>query len=165
MRKDADGNITGYQSIIRDVTDKRESEIALAESEKRYRDLYAESKKEKDLYRSLLGSSPDAIVIYDKEGFPVYLNESFSHLFGWTQEELAGRQIPFVEESERETTRALLERVIKRGEAVSMFDTKRRAKDGKILDVCLSVSPYSDHTDQFAGMLVILRDVTARKKG
>ena len=69
----------------------RRAEEALRESEERYKTLYEESKRSEELYSSLLNSSPDPIVIYDLDGHPQYLSDSFVHTFGWTMEELKGK--------------------------------------------------------------------------
>jgi two-component system, sensor histidine kinase and response regulator len=161
--KDRDGNILGYQSIIRDITEKREAERSLAESEQKHKDLYAESKKAEHRYRSLLDCSPDAIVIYDSAGKPIYLNESFTRMFGWALPELQGSQIPFVPESEREATMRTVQRVISQGSTESGIETKRLTRDGRTLEINLSASGYFDDNRAYDGMLVILRDVTAQR--
>jgi two-component system, sensor histidine kinase and response regulator len=161
--KDHEGNILGYQSIIRDITEKREAEKSLAESEQRHKELYAESKKAEHRYRSLLDCSPDAIVIYDAGGKTIYVNNSFTQMFGWTLPELQGKQIPFVPDSEREATVNAVKRVISQGSTGSGLETKRLTRDGRILDISLSASGYFDDAGAYEGMLVILRDVTAQR--
>ncbi len=161
--KDKDGNILGYQSIIRDITEKRKAEEALAESDRKYKELYAESKTAELRYRSLLDCSPDAIVIYDSSGMPTYLNDSFIKMFGWTLSELQDKQIPFVPESERQAAMAGIQRVISEGSSESGCETRRMTKEGKTLHVSLSASGYYDDAGAFDGMLVILRDITPQR--
>ncbi len=145
-----------------EITRKR-SEEKLRESEERYKVLYEESKRREDLYRSLLNSSVDAIVIYDMEGRAKYVNPAFTRIFGWTMEELEGRRIPFLPESERETTMAIIYGLIRDGTPTSGFETKRYTKDGRLLDVSISASRYHDHEGEVEGTLVIIRDITAFK--
>jgi PAS domain S-box-containing protein len=161
--RDCNNTVLGYQGIIRDVTEEREAKKSLAESEQRHRELYAASKKAEQRYRSLLDCSPDAIVIYDAVGTPIYLNQSFTKLFGWTLDELQGKRIPFVPESERALTMAAVERVISQGASESGLETKRLTKDGRVLDISLSASGYFDAGGACEGMLVILRDITAQR--
>ncbi len=154
----------GRRSSNRDISSRRNAEEALAKSEEMYKSLYEEANKAQELYRSLLSSSPDAIVVYDLEGYPLYVNDSFVHMFGWTLEEVSGQRIPFVPDSERIGTGAAVKRVMDTGEALSGFETKRLTKDGGLVDVRLSASQYHDVSGNPLGMLVILRDVTERNK-
>jgi two-component system phosphate regulon sensor histidine kinase PhoR len=126
----------------------------------------AEARKAQELFQGLLNaidSSADAIIIYDLDGSVRYLSNSFVRLFGWTKEELLGKRIPFVPESEREISLALINRLIQTGEPVSGFETRRMTKDGSALDVSISSSRYLDQDGRPVGILVILRDITAWK--
>ncbi len=161
--KDGDGTTQGFQGIIQDITRTREAQEALTASEKKYRELHSQSKKAEDRYRSLLDCSPDAVVMYDTTGRPLYLNESFTKMFGWSLAELEGTQIPFIPQSERMASLAAVQRVISQGATESGIETKRLTKDGRTLDVSLSASGHFDVSQDFEGMLVILRDITARK--
>ncbi len=145
-----------------EITRKR-SEEKLRESEERHKILYEESKRREDLYRSLLNSSVDSIAIYDVEGRTKYVNPAFTRIFGWTMEELEGRRIPFLPESEREATMAIIYGLIRDGTPTSGFETKRYTKDGRLLDVSISASRYHDHAGEVEGTLVIIRDITAFK--
>jgi PAS domain S-box-containing protein len=162
--RDSDGNLSESIVIHQDVTERRRSERLLAESEKRFRRLYEETKKAEELYRSLLNSSADAIVIYDMEGNAQYVSPSFTRTFGWTLEELRGRRIPYVPDSEREASMALIRELMRVGASRGDFETRRRTKDGRILHVSISASRYHDHEGNPAGMLAILRDITERKR-
>jgi PAS domain S-box-containing protein len=160
----AGGKFLGRRSSNMDITERKNAEDALRESEERYKSLYEESKRSEELYRSLLNSSPDAIVVYDLQGHPQYVNDSFVRTFGWTFNEIEGKRIPFVPDSEREATMKVVGRIMGDGESVSAFETKRLTKDGRILDVRLSASRFQDFVGHPAGMLVILRNITERKK-
>ena len=151
------GNLAAVEII------RKRSEQQLRESEERYKELYEESKRGEDLYRSLLNSSVDSIAIYDMEGRTKYVNPAFTRIFGWTMEELEGRRIPFLPESEREATMAIIYGLIRDGTPTSGFETKRYTKDGRLLDVSISASRYHDHEGVVEGTLVIIRDITAFK--
>jgi two-component system cell cycle sensor histidine kinase/response regulator CckA len=158
------GKVVSILGIGRDVTERKQTEEALRESEKKYRKLYDESKKSEAIYRSLLHSSADAIVIYDLEGKAKYVSPAFTKIFGWTLEEVEGERIPFLPESEREATMAGIKKIIETGEAIQGFETKRYAKDGRLIDVNISGSRYDDHEGKPAGMLVVLRDTSEKKR-
>ncbi len=153
----------GLISTIMDVSEQVEAQEALQVSEQKYKSLYEESKRQHELYRSLLDSSPDAIVIYDMEGRARYVNDAFARVFGWTIEDVQDQRIPYVLDSEREASMALVEGVIDKGIPCSGFETKRYTKDGRVLDVSLSASRYYDHQGNPGGMLVIVSDITHRK--
>ena len=147
-----------------DVTEMIRAEEKLKESEARYKELYEKAQRAQQLYKSLLESSVDAVVIYDLEGRVVYLNPAFEKIFGWRLEELKGKRIPFVPESEQVATHAKISEIIEKGFPCQEFETKRMTKDGRVLDVSISASLYKDHTGKPAGMLVQLRDITERKR-
>ena len=57
----------------------------------------------------------------------------------------------------------ILER-LKKGERVDHFETKRVTKDGKILDISLTISPVKDNEGKIIGASKIARDITEQKK-
>ncbi len=153
----------GTITTIFDVSARKRAEEALRQSEEKYRKLYEESIRAEEIYRSLLNSSADAIVIYDMQGRVKFLSDSFTKMFGWTLDELRGHRIPYVPASEREVTKARIDGVVNAGIGGSGFETKRFTKDGRVLEMSISASRYHDHEGHPAGMLAILRDITERK--
>ena len=79
-------------------------------------------------------------------------------------EEIEGRTIPFVPESEREATMAVVAGLIRDGTPCSAFESKRLTKDGMLIDVSMSASTYRDHEGKPAGILEILRDIMRRRR-
>ena len=143
-----DGKVVGIRSSATNITEHKRAQARLQESEERH--------------RLLLESSPDPIVVYDMEGRATYINSAFERTFGWSSRELLGKRIDFVPEENWPETRAAIERM-KGGERILSFDTRRLAKDGRVLDIQLSSSLFEDRNGNPAGNIVILRDVTDQK--
>jgi len=159
-----EGHVLYFEGSIEDITERRRAEIALRKSEEEYKKLYAESKKAEEVYRSLLHSSADPIVIYDLGGKAGYVSPAFTQVFGWTLAEVKGKRIPFVPESEREATLAIINDLMEFGTPCHGFETKRYTKDGRVLDVSISASRYDDHEGKPAGTLSILRNISGKKR-
>jgi two-component system cell cycle sensor histidine kinase/response regulator CckA len=141
-----------------------EAERKFQESERKIKRLYEKSRIREVLYRSLLESSADAIIIYDLEGRAQYVSPAFTEIFQWCEEEVLHRKIPFLPDSEKQRTHEIIESLLRDGTPCQGFESRRRKKDGEILDVSISASRYSDHQGQPAGFLVIIRDISERKK-
>ena len=147
-----------------EIARREKTEAVLQKSREKNKQLYEEANHTKEVYRSLLHSSADAIVIYDLAGTVKYISPVFTQIFGWTLEELKGKQIPFVPEFEKESTTAIIKDLVEKGTPCHGFETKRYTKDGRLLEVSISASRYDDHHGTPAGTLVILRDVSEKKK-
>ncbi|BBO84167.1 PAS domain-containing sensor histidine kinase [Desulfosarcina ovata] len=159
----SDGKLLGVLGIGRDTTQRKRAEENLKRSRVRYRKLYRESLQREQLYESLLKSVPDALVIYNLEGEATYINPAFTRTFGFSLQDVEGKRIPFVPESEKEKSLAGIHEVLD-GKPVTGMETRRLTKDGRLLDIVLSSSAYDDHAGRRAGIVVFLRDVTQIKQ-
>ena len=147
-----------------EIAMRNRSEKALRESEKRNKELYTEAKKTEELYRSLFRCSADAIVTYDLEGKIEFLNPSFTQIFGWTLDEMKGKQIPFIHEFRKEMIETAIRDLIDQGIPCGVFETKCRTKDRRLLDVSVSASRHNDYKGESMGTLFILRDISEKKR-
>lgn len=154
----------GTIMTVSDITSRKQAEDALRRSEERYKVLYEESNRAQELYRSLLNSCADAIVIYDLEGRAQYISDSFTHIFGWNRDDVIGKRIPFVPQAEREITMGQIYNVLGGSDGRGAFETRRYCKDGRELNIRISASRYHDHMGKPAGMLAILTDITENKR-
>lgn len=159
---DLDGNPGGMLSILRDITDRKQAEEALRQSEEKYRVLYAESEIRRARYRTLLDVSPDPIIVYDMQGIPTFTNPAFTRVFGWTFDKLAGKRTDFVPRENWPETQIMIDKVIK-GERFSGQETRRYTKDGRVIDVSISGAPFFGDDGKPTGSVVHLRDITSRK--
>ena len=129
----------------------------------KYKQAFERTKKSEEIFRSIIDSSADAIAIFDLNGRAKYISPSFTQLFGWEMNEVLGKPIPFLPESEKEKTTALVIDLTLRGIPCHGLTTKRYKKDGSLVDVSLSASRYHDHEGKAAGMFFILHDISDRK--
>ncbi|MFI5197058.1 MAG: nitrogen regulation protein NR(II) [Thermoanaerobaculia bacterium] len=113
---------------------------------------------------AIVESSEDAIIAKDLQGRIVEWNRSAERLFGYSRDEAIGRSIEILMPPDKaDDWRQILKRVA-HGEHVERFETRRRARDGRILDVSLTVSAVRDREGKIVGAAKIVRDVTAERK-
>ena len=144
--------------------ERMKTEIAMNESGETVHRFFGLLKKGEGIFRSLFHTVADAIAIYDLEGKVEYINPAFTNVFGWTLEEIGGTRTPFVPESEREATADGIKEILESGKAIQDFETKRLTKDGALVDVSISGSRCENHEGEPAGMLVIFRGTTERRR-
>ena len=140
---------TLYSKVIQELAERKKAEARIRDSEQRY--------------RSFLESSPDPIVVYDMIGEATYVNPAFEQTFGFSRHELLGKQIDFVPEECWPETKAAIDRMLS-GKMITMFETKRLARNGRVLDVQISSTLLENQDGQTVGNIVTLRDISARKR-
>ena len=113
---------------------------------------------------AIVASSDDAIIGKTLDGIVTDWNRSAEIIFGYTAAEMIGKSISILlPPGQEDETAAILDR-IRRGERVDHFETRRRRKDGEIIDVSLTVSPVWDNNSHFLGVAKVARDITAAKR-
>jgi PAS domain S-box-containing protein len=109
-------------------------------------------------------SSDDAIMSKTLDGVITSWNQGAEALFGYSATEMIGRSMmTLVPDTLREEERGILER-LGRGERLEHFETSRLCKDGRRLDVSLTISPIRDSARRITGASTIARDISARKR-
>ena len=152
-------------SAIRDVSDRKRIE---AELRRAHQELERRTTKEIGEYRSRLASivdsSEDAIIGKELDGTIISWNRSAERIYGYSAEEVIGRSITIIAPKDRpDEIPGILERV-RRGERIEHYETVRVTKDGRHLDVSLSISPLHNATGEIVGASAIARDITAQKR-
>ena len=135
-------------SVLSDITQQKKAEEALRESEERM--------------KAILIATPDPIALYSNKGEPEYLNPAFVDLFGWTIDELRGKQIPFVPDDQKKITSEKLQALYGAANKVQ-FETKRRTKQGDSISVIVSASCIKSLKGEISKLVVILTDITEQK--
>jgi PAS domain S-box-containing protein len=116
------------------------------------------------LLSAIVDSSDDAIVSKDLNGIVTSWNRGAERLFGYSESEMIGQPILKLIPPERSLEEpAILER-LRRGERVDHFTTQRICKDGKLVDVSLTISPIRNREGAIVGASKIARDVGAQKQ-
>jgi PAS domain S-box-containing protein len=115
-------------------------------------------------YAAIVKSSEDAIVSKTLDGIITSWNPAAERIFGYTAAEAVGQHIRLIIPPERWDEEEQVLARLRRGESIEHFDTVRRAKDGRFLDVSLTISPVRDATGRLVGASKIGRDVSDRKR-
>lgn len=140
------GNISGAVLVFRDVTQQRNA------------------REIKEQLAAIVESSDDIIVSKDLNGIIRSWNRGAQNVLGYSAEEVIGKHISTLMPREQVEDFTIILRKIARGERVDHYETKRRHKDGRIIDVSLTVSPIRDAYGNIIGASKIGRDITEQKR-
>jgi PAS domain S-box-containing protein len=113
---------------------------------------------------AIVESSDDAIVGYTLEGVITSWNRGAERIYGYSADEVTYRSISILYPPDsRSELPHILERV-KRGERIQQYETRRVRRDGKVIDVSLTVSGINDSAGKIIGVSTIGRDITERRR-
>ena len=140
----------------------RSVEVALRSRRRQYqvRDLL----EDKAHLAAIVEFSDEAIVSKDLHGIIKSWNRGAERLFGYMAEEAIGQPITILVPEDRLEEEARIFERIEKGELVDHFETMRRHKDGRLLDISLTISPVRDESGRIVGASKIARDIGARKR-
>jgi two-component system CheB/CheR fusion protein len=113
---------------------------------------------------AIVESSNDAIIGMDLEATIVSWNAAAEKLFRYGAAEVLGHSVIMLLPDDRKSEENDILGRIRRGERVEHYETKRRRKDGEIIDISLTVSPIRDARGRIVGASKIARDITERRK-
>ncbi|MEI7673434.1 MAG: PAS domain S-box protein, partial [Deltaproteobacteria bacterium] len=143
---DAQGGIDGVLGVFEDITERKQAEEALRESE--------------ELNRMVLQTAKDGFWLANTHGQLLNVNEAYCRMSGYGKQELLGMRIPDLEARETQNnTASHIEKILTTGE--DFFETRHRHRDGTIFDVEISVRCLPAQGGLFVGFI---RDVTGRKR-
>ncbi len=144
--RDTSGQVLHYEGAMLDITDRRRAEEA------------------RHQLAAIVESSDDAIIGKTLEGVILSWNSGAERIYGYPAEEVVGRPISFLVPSDRmEELPEILDR-INRGEGIEHYETVRVRKDGRRVDVALTISPIRNAVGKTVGASTIARDITERKQ-
>jgi PAS domain S-box-containing protein len=113
---------------------------------------------------ALVDSADDAIIAKDLDGVIQSCNAAAERLFGYAAEELVGRPVRILIPPERQSEEDEILAQLRQGRRIEHFETVRVRKDGRRLEMALTISPVRDDTGRIIGASKIGRDITALKQ-
>jgi PAS domain S-box-containing protein len=153
LQAEPDGSGCRILGTISDVTKVREIEAELRESAKHLGELAA-----------IVASSDDVIVSKNLNGTITSWNDAAIRVFGYSRDEMIGASIlQLIPEHLHSDEKTIIES-IRAGQRIEHFETVRLTKDGRLIDVSLTVSPIKDEEGRVIGASKILRDISSRKR-
>jgi PAS domain S-box-containing protein len=113
---------------------------------------------------AIVESSDDAIITKNLDGVIQSCNAAAERLFGYKPPELIGQSVRILIPPDRQAEEDEILARIRRGERVDHFETVRLAKDGRQIDISLTVSPVRDASGAIIGVSKVARDITERRR-
>jgi PAS domain S-box-containing protein len=113
---------------------------------------------------AIVESSDDAILSKNLDGIIQSCNAAAERIFGYSARELVGRPISILIPPERRDEESRILDRLRRGERVDHYETVRVAKDGRAIEVSLTISPIRGPSGSIVGALKVARDITDRKR-
>jgi len=144
--RDANGQHVGYIGTVADITEQKRAEHAA------------------QLLAAIVESSDDAIISKDFNSIITSWNHGAERIFGYTAQEVIGKPITILMPEDRIHEEANIISKIRRGEAIQHFETIRRRKCGRLINISLTISPIRDSSGKIVGASKIARDITQRKR-
>lgn len=142
---DDNGRLTGAVNMLIDVTEHHQAHLHLAH------------------LAAIVASSDDAIVSKTLDGMITSWNAGATRIFGYEEHEMVGQPITRIIPPELHGEEQEVLTKLRKGERIDHFETARLAKDGRRIDVSLTVSPIRDRSGKIVGASKVGRDITERK--
>lgn len=144
--RNSSGRVIGAIALLVDMAERRQMEIDSAR------------------LAAIVASSDDAIISKTLEGRITSWNAGASRIFGYAPEEMIGQPIRRIIPPELQHEEDEILAKLRRGERIDHYDTIRITKDGRRIDISLTVSPLRDRAGTIVGASKVARDITERKR-
>lgn len=138
--------MTSDSFYIRDITERQRAHFARAQ------------------LAVILEDSDDAIASKTLEGIVTSWNPAATRLLGYEAADIIGRPTTIIIPPDLRSEETEILARLRRGQRTDHFETVRLAKDGRRIDICLTVSPVKDESGATIGAWEIARDITERKR-
>jgi two-component system sensor histidine kinase VicK len=140
---DSVGTMVGLSARSRNITERKRTDSVAAEM------------------AAIVDSSNDAIIGKTLQGVITTWNRGAEHIYGYTAEEAVGKNVSLLLPPKRsDEAIEIIAAMVATNARTDHFETKRVRKDGRIIDVSLTVSPIRDSDGKIIGASSVARDVT-----
>jgi PAS domain S-box-containing protein len=138
--------VQGYVCNLRDITDRTQAQEELRAAN--------------ETLRAIIQTSPLAILTLDAERRLSNWNSAAERMFGWPEEEVLGKEPPYISQEQSVEAASLFER-LRQGQSFTV-DTYRQRRSGEMIPVAISAAPMVAPDGSFRGAVAILTDLTDR---
>lgn len=135
-----------FTGFIRDITERKTAEKALLH------------------YAALVRSSDDAIIGKTLDGQITSWNKGAETIFGYKAGEVIGKPVSIIIPPDRVAEERMILEKISRGESVEHYETVRRRKDDRMVDISVTISPIRERDGKIIGASKVARNITDRKR-
>ncbi|RZL51121.1 MAG: PAS domain-containing sensor histidine kinase [Pedobacter sp.] len=161
--KDEQGNVQGTLIIAHETTVKVGAIEDRINIQREINHMITQADEESAKLAAIIESSDDAIISKTLQSIITSWNASAQRIFGYTAKEMIGESIyKLIPPDRTEEEPSILSRLAN-GERVEHFETKRLTKDGRLIDVSITISPIRDNKGNIIGLSKIARDITELK--
>jgi PAS domain S-box-containing protein len=151
--RSAEGEVFKWFGATMDIEDQKRVEASLRDNDATGAYI-----------RAIVESSDDAIISTDLEGAIKSWNHGAERLYGYTIDEIMGKPVSLLIPPENRDEESRILGLIRRGQRISHYETVRRRKDGRDVDVSLTASPVQNRAGDIVGMSKTARDITWRRR-
>jgi PAS domain S-box-containing protein len=144
--RDASGQLVGAINVLVDATERYQADLQSAR------------------LAAIVATSDDAIISKTLEGRITSWNVGATRIFGYQADEMIGQPITRIIPPELHPDEQQILARLRRGEHIDHYETVRVTKDGRLVDISLTVSPLHDKYGRVIGASKVARDITERKE-
>lgn len=146
VTRDTQGEPIRMTGVVADITERKQAEEA------------------RGRLAAIVESTVDVIISKTPDGVIQTWNPGAEQLFGYTAAEMIGKSIGVIIPSDRQAEEDKILTCILAGEGMDHLDTVRLTKDGRRIDVSITVSPIFDANGRILGASEVARDISDRKR-
>jgi PAS domain S-box-containing protein len=145
----ANGQVVHLHGTVQDITELRLAQESLRQTNQ--------------LLNALVEASPLGISGHDRQGLITMWSPACERLFGWTQAEVLGHELPTIPDEICEESNRLIREELQGAQRTGLVSPRRR-KDGTLLDISISTAPLRDTQGKITGSMAIYEDISQRKQ-